>query len=89
MIISQAPLDGAITRARYPDEHARFERLLEIIHYQLSVANVQRGNTSGASKADFPPVPEWANPDVERIGSKPLPLDEMAQWLGGAFLDRA
>ena len=79
MIVSQAPVGSAITRARHPDEHLRVERLLELVHYQLSVANVQRGNSSGAPRASFPPVPDWANPDVERIGSAPIPMDEMAE----------
>lgn len=47
---------------------------------------MQRGNQSGASPRDFPAPPEWAREKAaETIGSAPIPIDEMAEWLGGAF----
>lgn len=86
IIVAEAPVESALTRARYEREHLRLEHLLEALHYQLAVANVQRGNQSKAKKEDFPPIPDWAL-DSNTIGKKPLPMDEMAAWLGGPFAD--
>ena len=89
VVVSQARPDGALVRAQAPEDtpQIRMERLLELIHYQLSVANTQRGNQSGARRSEFPEPPEWAkDQDVETYGSDPVPFDEMAEFLGGDFL---
>lgn len=87
VVVSQAPADGALTRSRYPDAHLLLDRRLEILDWRLAVANTQRGNQSGARKSEFPELPAWARQTETRIGSAPLPLDELAEWLGGPFLN--
>lgn len=82
VIVAEAPIDSALTRARNPDAHEAQLRILALLHYQAAVANVQRGNASGASASDFPPVPEFADDTRTRIGSNPIPLDELDAWLG-------
>lgn len=89
VIVAQASPDGPLFQAKYPEEipQIRLERLLELVHYELSVANTQRGNQSGAKRSDFPDVPEWAKQkDTETYGSEPVPFDDMAAFLGGDFL---
>lgn len=87
VIVSQAPVNGALTRARYPDAHAQADRQIETLAYHLAVANVQRGNASRAPKSSFPELPVWARQSSTQIGSGAVPIDELAEWLGGPFLN--
>lgn len=90
VIVNQLDEDSALARAMNPELAVRLDRWLEFISYQLDRAAVQRGNQSGAKRKDFPKPPAWVGHDDEApssvIGSAPLNSDEMAAFLGGAFL---
>lgn len=89
--MNQLDEDSALARAMNPDLAVRIDRWLEFISYQLDRAAVQRGNQSGAKRKDFPKPPAWVDREDDQapssvIGSAPLNSDEMAAFLGGAFL---
>lgn len=85
VIVEQAPQDSAVFRSFYPDEAmwGLREQLLAAAVDALNVANWQRG--SGKRK-DYPkPIPRpGVEPTSKTYGSKPVPIDEMAEWLGWA-----
>lgn len=86
VIVREAPRDSAITRALDPDAYLAISRWLEGLSYLLQVANVQRGNASGARKHDFPDPPSWASDEeVTTFGSGPVSIEDMAAMLGGDF----
>lgn len=81
-VARQAPPGSALVRAQNPDpEWGLAEHLLAAAVDSLNVANWQR---SGQTARDYPkPVPRpGVEPDSKTYGSDPLPLDEMAEWLG-------
>lgn len=55
----------------------------------LNVANWQRVGKKSAPKPKPIPRPGTNDPDTEQIGRDPLPVDQMADWLGGAFAEAA
>lgn len=82
-VVSFAPPDSALSRARNPEEGewALETLLLAEAVDTLRVANWQRG---GAKKKDFPkPIPRpGIEPDAVTYGREAVPIDRMADWLG-------
>lgn len=89
VIVAERPPSSALTRATDPATYEATLRLLEFLSFQLQTANVLHGNQSGARPHEFPKPPSWVEgpKDETRIGSDPIPYDEMAAWLGGDFLN--
>lgn len=83
VVVEEISTDSALMRAMHPDIYAMPRREMELLAYYLNVANVQRGNASGARRHDFPEPPAWARSGKESkvFGSDPLPFDEMAAFL--------
>lgn len=88
VIIEEADADSAFVRAKYPDAYNSQAHWAEYLAYILNIANVQRGNQSHAKRGDFPEAPSWMTQEKEadHFGSAPLNSDDMAAFLGGAFL---
>lgn len=82
-VLSQQPRTSAVYRARNPEhEWGLSEQLLALVGDALHVANWQR---SRGKKRDYPkPIPRpGVEPDAKTYGGKkPLPIDDMAEWLG-------
>lgn len=84
MVVKYAPDDSPLGRALTECGHTVAEHLDLATHYLLSVANWQR---AGDRKVKAPKPPDCMLPPEEREtqkigGSKPLPVEDMAEWLG-------
>lgn len=84
VVIRQSGQDSALFRAINEDDHfwGLAEMLLAEIADGVAVGNWQRGN---GKRRDYPkPIPRpGVEPDSTTYGGKkPLPIDEMADWLG-------
>lgn len=87
VIVRRAPSDSALVQAMHPEESAWdiHAHLLASVLDTLNFANWQRQGKKSAKKPKPIPRPGVTDPDSETLGRDPLPVDEMAQWLGGAF----
>lgn len=88
VIVRRAPPTSALMRHLDPEAVAWTleAHLLASVIDVLNIANWQRIGKKGAPRPKPIPRPGAAgDPDVERLGKDPLPVDEMADWLGGAF----
>lgn len=83
VIVRRSKADSAVYRAQHPDEWAWGlpEQLLAATVDTLRAANWQR---AGGKPKDFPwPIPRpGVEPDTKTRGREPIPLDDMAKWLG-------
>lgn len=84
MLVKYAPDDSPIARALTDCGHTVKEHLDLAEQFLLSVANWQR---AGDRKVKPPRLPDCMLPPEEREtqkigGSKPLPVEDMADWLG-------
>lgn len=83
MIVGQAPPTSAIVAAQHPQAAiwGLQEHLLAAVLDAVRVANWQRGR---AKRSEYPqPIPRpGVEPDQQKIGAEPIPMDEMTDWLG-------
>jgi hypothetical protein len=83
VVIRQSSPESALFRALNPKDFqwGLSELLLAEIADAANVANWQRG---GGKRRDYPkPIPRpGVEPDEQKYGAKPIPIDEMAEWLG-------
>lgn len=81
-VARHAPPGSAVRRATDPDHIWGLpEQLLAGVVDLLAVGNWQRGQMP---RRDYPkPIPRpGVEPESTTYGSQPLPMDEMADWLG-------
>jgi hypothetical protein len=83
VIIQQQPVTSALTRSQNPDDFGWFrqEQLLALIADHLAAGNWQRGGGK-KSKMPYPKPIERPGTRPTRFGKDPIPLDDMAAWLG-------
>lgn len=93
-IVQEAPLDSAITRAISPDAYEWSTQLKtnQLMHSnEFSSRQLVWTKTEDAAKnrlrsAPKPAPAPWVEPDesreVKHFGSKPIPLDDLAEFLG-------
>lgn len=82
-IVRKSPRKSALYTAMHPGESewGMTEQLLAAAVDALNAANWQRGE---GKQRDYPkPIPRpGVEPDEQHFGGEPVPMDEMAEWLG-------
>lgn len=88
MIVNQSPATSALYRAVNPDDHAwgLTEQLLAAIFDVTQMGNWQRQGDNRAPRPK-PLARPGVEPAEKKIGSSPLPMDEMARRLGWEVSD--
>lgn len=82
VIVRKSPRNSALYRERFPEdsEWGLPEQLLAAIFDVLQAGNWQRGGGQGKRPEQLPRP--GVTPERKTRGSGPIPMDEMAEWLG-------
>jgi hypothetical protein len=91
-LVANLPPKCALMRAVHPDEwewdlEAQLSALIvdSIRHHEWQSARLTPG-VKGLSQNPPPPIPRpGVEPAEKKYGRDVLPMDEMAEWLGGPF----